>query len=193
LAIAFPQNTNIARTVTVQHPQAFLRVAIACWLLAAPLGALAETLTGEVVGLSDGDTVTVLDASNSQHKVRLAGIDAPEKQQPFGDRARQNLASLVFRQPVTVEWEKTDRYGRLVGKVVVEGVDVGLAQVRAGLAWHYTAYAKEQALQDQKAYSEAEHGARADRRGLWQQPQPVAPWDFRKAKRLAGTGNAAAH
>jgi endonuclease YncB( thermonuclease family) len=100
---------------------------LALTLLAAPL-ASAETLTGRVVGIADGDTITVLDSTNDQRKVRLAGIDAPEKRQPFGNVAKQNLARLVARKAVSVEYVKFDRYRRLVGKVTVNGVDVQLEQ-----------------------------------------------------------------
>lgn len=143
----------------------------------------AETLTGEVVGLADGDTVTVLDSSHRQHKVRLMGIDAPEKAQPFGTRSKQALSAAVFRQTVTVEWRKLDRYGRIIGRVMVKGRDANLAQVEAGLAWHYVAYASEQAPEDRSAYAAAEARARGQGRGLWQDRGPVAPWDFRHAKR----------
>lgn len=106
-----------------------LRFFAASVFLAALGSATAETLTGEVVGLADGDTVTVLDEAKTQHKVRLADIDAPEKKQPFANRARQSLATLVFRKQVVVDWHKTDRYGRIVGKVFADNVDVGLEQV----------------------------------------------------------------
>lgn len=144
---------------------------------------LATQLAGEVVGLSDGDTVTVLDATKTQYKVRLAGIDAPEKSQPFGNRSRQHLAELVFRKQVVVEWSKQDRYGRIVGKVLVAGRDACLAQVSAGLAWHYKAYQREQSPGDQAAYAAAEEAARGKRVGLWRDPAPMAPWEFRHARR----------
>lgn len=156
-------------------------VAAVCLATVSP--SFAETLTGVVVGLADGDTVTVLDAEEVQHKVRLAGIDAPEKRQPFGDRSRQHLASLVFRKQVVVQWHKTDRYGRIVGKVLVGGLDAGLEQVKAGLAWHYIEYAREQTPSDRGAYADAEASARASCRGLWQQPDAVPPWEFRRQLR----------
>ena len=95
------------------------------------------TVDGQVVGVTDGDTITVLDGQRTQHKVRLAGIDAPEKAQAFGQRSKEHLSSLVFGRQVKVETEKQDRYGRTVGKVLVEGRDANLAMVVAGLAWHY--------------------------------------------------------
>lgn len=141
----------------------------------------AATVSGQVVAVADGDTVTVLDAGKMQHKVRLTGIDAPERCQRFGDRARQNLATLVFRKQVAVQWNKTDRYGRLVGKVTVGDVDAGLEQIRAGMAWHYKAYQREQSSSDSAAYAAAEAAARSVGIGLWQEATPAPPWDFRKS------------
>lgn len=96
----------------------------------------AEIFTGRVVGVTDGDTITILDADNTQHKVRLTGIDAPERRQAFGNMAKQHLASLIFGKTVTVEWFKHDRYKRILGKVLVDGRDANLEQIRAGFAWH---------------------------------------------------------
>jgi endonuclease YncB( thermonuclease family) len=144
-------------------------------------------VTGRVVGLADGDTITVLDQQYMQHKVRFAGIDAPEKAQAFGNRAKSHLAMLVMGQPVNVEWHKKDRYGRIVGIVRVNGRDAGLEQVRAGMAWHYSAYSKEQSPEDRAAYSAAQDDARVARRGLWVDKSPQPPWDFRASKRSAQT------
>lgn len=152
-----------------------------CLSLAGPVSA--EELQGVVVGVADGDTVTVLDADRVEHKVRLAGIDAPERRQAFGTRSRQALASRVFNRSVTVDWHKRDRYGRLVGKVLVENKDAGLDLVAAGLAWHYKAYEREQALPDRLAYAEAERVARESRVGLWADGDPVPPWEFRRRAR----------
>jgi endonuclease YncB( thermonuclease family) len=152
---------------------------LALTLLAAPL-ASAETLTGRVVGIADGDTITGLDSTNDQHKVRLAGIDAPEKRQPFGNVAKQNLARLVARKAVSVEYVKFDRYRRLVGKVTVNGVDVQLEQLRAGLAWWYKKYERDQSPQDRVTYAAVEQEAQKARRGLWQEKEPVAPWEWRR-------------
>lgn len=164
----------------VRRPVAGLVFALA-WLSAT--AALGAQLEGKVVGLSDGDTVTVLDASRKRHKIRLAGIDAPEKSQPYGHRSRRHLADLVLRKQVVVEWSKRDRYGRMVGKLLVERQDAGLAQVSAGMAWHYKAYQEEQPPEDQAAYALAEAAARRTRVGLWRAPAPTAPWDFRQARR----------
>lgn len=154
-------------------------VSIAAVLLALPHASAANTTTGLVVGIADGDTLTLLDGDHVQHKIRLAGIDAPEKRQAFGNRSKQNLAELVFRKQVTVEWNKFDRYGRVIGKVLAGGDDVCLAQVRAGLAWHYKAYEREQSVADRERYAQAELDARASRRGLWRDASPVPPWEFR--------------
>lgn len=162
----------------------FRRTAAAFALLCA-LAALgrADVIQGRVVGLADGDTITVLDASKSQHRIRLQGIDAPESRQAFGARSRQHLSDLVFNKEVSVEWEKRDRYGRVLGKVLVGGRDACLAQVQAGMAWHYKYYQDEQSPEDRRLYAEAEREAREARRGLWSDPDPVPPWDFRRGGR----------
>lgn len=152
---------------------------LVCFFLLAS-SAHAETLTGYVVGIADGDTITVLDANRQQHKIRLAGIDAPERKQPFGERSKQNLATKVFSRTVSVEWNKQDRYGRTVGKVMVNGVDVNLEQVKSGMAWWYEKYRKEQSAEDQHAYADAERYARGQKVGLWGEPTPVEPWVWRK-------------
>lgn len=153
-----------------------------CFLLFA-CTAQAETLNGRVVAIGDGDTITVLDAERQQHKIRLMGIDAPEHNQAFGERSRQNLAALTFGKDVSVDWNKQDRYGRTVGKVMVNGVDANLEQIKDGMAWWYEKYRKEQTQADQQLYSQAEKVARAGRMGLWRDPDPVAPWDWRNLKK----------
>lgn len=140
-------------------------------------------LEGRVVKVADGDTITILDQDRVQHKIRLEGIDAPEKKQAFGWRSKHQLSLLVFGRWVTVETYKKDKYGRQVGKVLVQGVDANLAQIKNGLAWHFTAYANEQSMQDRTEYSDAEDVARAMQIGLWQDPQPVPPWDYRRSKK----------
>jgi endonuclease YncB( thermonuclease family) len=148
-------------------------------LLAASL-ARAELLQGKVVAIADGDTLTVLDAAKNQHKIRLSGIDAPEKRQPFGSRSKENLSRLAFDKEVMVDWQKRDRFNRIVGKVLVNGQDVNIEQIKAGVAWHFKRYEGEQPLADRLAYAQAESEARASRRGIWREPQPVAPWEFRR-------------
>ncbi len=146
-------------------------------------GAAAAVLTGKVVAVTDGDTIKVLDAGKVQHVVRLSGIDAPERTMPFGQRSKQNLSNLVYGKWVEVQGKKSDRYGRLVGKVLVDGRDANLAQVEAGMAWHYKSYQREQPKTDRHVYAEAEIKAAASRKGLWRDRHPVAPWDWRKDRR----------
>ena len=138
----------------------------------------AEMLAGKVVGISDGDTLTLL-ADNRQIKIRVAGVDAPEKAQPFGQRSKAGLSDCAYGKQANIEWTKLDRYGRTIGKVLVGGRDCGLAQVVDGLAWHYKAYQREQAPDDRVSYARAELDARAARKGLWEDDQPQPPWDFR--------------
>jgi endonuclease YncB( thermonuclease family) len=140
----------------------------------------AEILNGTVVGVADGDTVTVLDASRQQYKIRLMGIDAPEKKQAFGNKSKQALSDLVFNKQVSVEFNKTDKYGRTIGKILVDGLDANLEQVKKGMAWHYKQYQKEQSSVDRTAYAKAEELAKAEKLGLWFDPSPTPPWDFRR-------------
>src|SRR5438105_8733744 len=142
-----------------------------------------QTLTGRVVRVADGDTITVLDSSNTQHRIRLEGIDAPESHLAFGTPSKKNLSEMVFGKDVTVVYQKTDQYGRLVGKIVLDGKDVNLEQVKAGMAWHYKEYQREQALEDRESYARAEDEARAARRGLWQDADPVEPSAFRNEEK----------
>jgi len=121
----------------------------------------------------------VLDANYKDHKIRL-GIDAPERKQAYGLASRKHLASIVAGQQVTVEYQKRDRYGRIVGKVLVNGVDACLEQVKAGFAWHYKKYQHEQSPEDQRLYAEAENQARNDRLGLWRENNPNPPWEYRR-------------
>ena len=153
-----------------------------------------DVIQGRVVSVSDGDTITVLDADHQQHKIRLSGIDAPEKAQSFGQRSKENLSQLIFGRDVAVEWRKKDRYGRTVGKVMVAEpacreaacpkiLDACHAQIIAGMAWWYRQYAKEQESGDANRYEQSELEARARRIGLWSDPQPTPPWEWRKEKK----------
>lgn len=143
----------------------------------------AATISGKVVGVADGDTITVLDDSNTQHKIRLAGIDAPEKKQPFGNVSKQSLSDLVYGKQVSVDYNKQDKYGRTVGKVLIDGTDVNLEQVKRGLAWFYKKYQNEQTLKDRLDYLHAQEAAEKTKIGLWVDSNPIAPWDFRRAKK----------
>ena len=160
--------------------------------LALSAHAATQSFDGRVVGVADGDTVTVLDSNNIQHKIRVAGIDAPEKGQPFGERSKQSLSRAVLGKDVRIEWDKQDRYGRMVGKVWVtppevtckqppcpKTLDAGLAQLTVGLAWHFKKYADEQSEEDRLRYTFAEDEARARKAGLWSAPNPIPPWEWR--------------
>lgn len=147
--------------------------------------AYAETFTGKVIAILDGDTVDVLDDQKRVHRIRLSGIDAPEKSQPFGQRSKEHLSNTVFGKTVTVESNKQDKYGRTVGKILISGVDANLEQVRSGFAWHYKDYAREQSSVDRDLYATAENRARSQKLGLWRDSNPVAPWDFRHGDKTA--------
>lgn len=142
-----------------------------------------DFVEGEVVAITDGDTLTVLDRDKRQHRVRLLGIDAPERSQDFGERSRQSLADLVFRKQVHVVVPKLDRYGRKLGKVTVGGRDVNLEQLRAGMAWYYCQYESDVFREDRATYDRAEREAKAAKRGLWADPRPTPPWEFRRTER----------
>ena len=142
----------------------------------------AGTLTGRVVRISEGDTLVVLDANNSQHKIRLTGIDAPEKGQAFSTKSKEHLSDSVAGRFVVVEYDKRDRYQRILGKVLLSGQDMNLEQVKAGLAWHYKKYQDEQTTADRVKYSDAEREARMAKRGLWHDANPMPPWDYRKGE-----------
>jgi endonuclease YncB( thermonuclease family) len=140
----------------------------------------ASTLQGKIVHVADGDTVTVLDATNTQYKIRLQGIDAPERAQAFGNKSKQSLHELVHGKQVTVDYQKKDKYGRVVGKILLNNNDVCLEQLKRGMAWHYKQYANEQPKEDRETYSLAELQAKTELKGLWKDKQPVPPWEFRK-------------
>ncbi len=160
-----------------------MKIIIALILAAASCTSFADQLAGKVIKVTDGDTVNVLTSDNETHKIRLSGIDAPEKKQDFGNRSKQALADLIYGKIVNAEYNKLDKYQRLVGKVTFNGQDVNLRQIKLGLAWHYKKYEKEQDVEDRSIYANAEYVAQRDRVGLWYDPKPVTPWDFRKLKR----------
>jgi endonuclease YncB( thermonuclease family) len=149
-------------------------------------------IMGLVVAVTDGDTIKVLDADNTEYKVRLTGIDAPERGQPYNKVSRDHLASMVAGKEVFVESDKQDIYGRELGKVWVQPSDcrscgktlnANYAQVMAGLAWWYRYYAKEQSPEDRGRYESAEDEAKARGWGLWADPDPMNPYQWRKSRR----------
>ena len=146
---------------------------------------------GKVVGVSDGDTITVLDNNRVQYKIRVAGIDAPEKGQDFGGIAKEHMSGLVFGKTVYLPEAKIDKYGRTVSRVLVGDTDAGLEMIKAGLAWHYKKYEIEQSPADRVSYGSAEIKARNAHIGLWSQGTPTRPEDYRyesKAPKAAGSG-----
>lgn len=127
-----------------------------------------------VVGVADGDTITVITAGRLQIKVRLAEIDAPEKKQPFGAASKESLSDLCYNKPAQLAVQDTDRYGRTVARVTCDGVDANREQIRRGLAWVYRKYSRDAALLDVEAE------AREAKRGLWSEPDAVPPWEWRR-------------
>lgn len=154
-------------------------------------------LTGRIVAVTDGDTITLLDAANARHRIRIAGIDAPERGQPGGYRSKESLSALVYDQPVRVEWHKRDRFDRKVGMVWVASpnspcrgkpdcpmtLDAGLAQIAIGRAWWFRMDANEQSAEDRKRYESAEREARSRKAGLWREPKSIPPWEWRAQQR----------
>ena len=151
-------------------------------LFFAFIDAKAEVLSGKVVGITDGDTITVLDKEKTEHKIRLMGIDAPEKKQSYGNESKKALSNYIFQKDVTVEYKKIDRYMRKVGKVILDKQDICLQMVKDGMAWHYKDYEKEQSKTDRELYSQAEVKAQNEKIGLWQSAHNVKPSEFRNAK-----------
>jgi endonuclease YncB( thermonuclease family) len=196
-SVTVRQRSSIEESLIEMHtmrPTIFLLLLL---LAAAPAPAI--TLTGRVIGVHDGDTITVLDGDQRPEKIRLAGIDAPELGQPHGKRSKLALSEVVYRMEVRIDWDKRDRYGRIVGKVWVihpttgspqtlcspkcPYVDVNLGQIQAGMAWWYRQYQGEQSPEDRKAYEVAETGARSKKVGLWVDPEPTPPWDWRHSRK----------
>jgi endonuclease YncB( thermonuclease family) len=161
-------------------------------LLALGMPPAGADILGKVVAVSDGDTIKILDDNRVQYKIRLTGIDAPEKGQPFGNASRKHLAFLVAGKAVRIETSKNDRYGRVLGKVWVQPADcpgcgktlnANLEQILAGMAWWYQDYARDQPAQDRGRYESAVIEARKRKLGLWSEPDPIPPWAWRRGQR----------
>ena len=152
-------------------------IAAPFWLLALTASLHADELRGKVVSIADGDTITVLDAAKVQHKIRLQGIDAPEKKQAFGTKSKEQMSEKVGGEEVVVQWKEKDRYGRILGEVMVGKRHINLEMVQDGMAWHYTTYSKSKEL------AKAEDEARKAKKGLWADKEPVPPWEYRKTER----------
>jgi micrococcal nuclease len=149
-----------------------------------PSSSLSKTVTGKVVKVADGDTITILDSDNRQHKIRLYGIDTPEKSQAYGKKAKTFTANLVAGKAVKVKVYDTDRYGRSVGVVFVGGPNVNRAIIKNGFAWQYRKYCKASFCDD---WLGLERQARNHGIGLWGGKNPQAPWDWRRAKKTGSS------
>ena len=136
--------------------------------------------TGQVVSVTDGDTIKVLDPGGQQVKVRLYGIDTPEKKQAFGQAAKKYTANMIAGKVVEIEEVDKDRYGRIVGIVMIGGKNVNQELVRDGYAWVYKQYCKKPECREWQALEQA---AKASRWGLWLDPAPMPPWDWRRGQR----------
>lgn len=157
-----------------------------CLVVSICAFALAQTpatpLEGKVVSITDGDTLVLL-VGTTQHKIRLEGIDAPESNQAFGTKAKEALAERVFGKEVKVEWKSRDKYQRILGHIYLGDRWINRELVEEGFAWHFLRYNQDPAL------AKAEKSARAAKKGLWSDPSPVAPWDFRSGKSRPATMN----
>jgi micrococcal nuclease len=136
----------------------------------------AATITGKVISVNDGDTLTISDTIKKHYKIRLLFIDTPELKQPHGKQAKAFLSNLVLNKQVTITWTKKDRYKRILGIVTIGAINCNEELLKAGMAWHYKKYSKDKRLQA------LEDKARAAKKGLWQDSKAVAPWDWRKRK-----------
>ena len=141
--------------------------------LALPVSSLALSFTGKVVGVIDGDTVDVMHNGQAE-RIRLNGVDCPEKRQAFGSKAKLFTSEMVFGKEVTVQGYRLDRYGRTIGDVLLrDGTNLNRELVKAGLAWRYLKYSKDESL------SVLEGEAREAKRGLWVDAEPIPPWEYR--------------
>ena len=176
--------------IAAYRDEPLLRTHVVLALLLASAMASAAEITGRVVGITDGDIITVLDAGKKQHTIRLSGIDAPELKQPFGAQSKKSLSGMVNKRQVTIAWDKRDRNKRIVGKVFfrpelcaspacLETTDANYQQIAAGMAWHDKQTEAEQSHDDRERYAAAEKQARAAKRGLWADSAPVPPWEWR--------------
>jgi endonuclease YncB( thermonuclease family) len=157
---------------------AYLFITFICLFLHS--SAIATTITGEVVKVADGDTITILTPEREQVKIRLYGIDTPERKQPYSRKAGQFTSSLVAGKKVQVEVYDNDRYGRIVGVVFADGVNVNEEILRAGYAWQYRKYCKADFCDD---WLKLEEQAKAAKLGLWSEPKAMPPWEWRRLKR----------
>ncbi|MEN5378907.1 thermonuclease family protein [Sphingobacterium kitahiroshimense] len=144
------------------------------FFLLLPIYLFSQTIKGKVIRVADGDTITILDSANNQLRVRLYGIDAPEKGQDFGNVAKNFISDLCFSKTVSIDIKDIDRYGRTVGIVwTVDSINLNLELLRSGLAWHYKHFDNSDDL------AQAEHLAKINKVGLWKHPNALPPCEFR--------------
>lgn len=151
-----------------------IRAQLVLILLCMATQVSANVISARVIGITDGDTIKVLNPANVQLIIRLAEVDAPEHHQAFGERSKQNLSLICYGKQASIEVVDVDRYERLVGRVMCEGVNANKAQVRSGIAWVYRKYLRDASLID------LENEARANHRGLWADARPIPPWEWRR-------------
>ena len=152
---------------------------VVCFACVTSTVANSTVLSGVVIRIVDGDTIELQTADMQSVNIRLAGIDAPEKNQDFGQRAKQELTRLCFRQRSEADVRAQDRYGRTVARVRCNGVDAASKMLSVGLAWHFSRYASTQPKQEADDDREAQETAKQLHQGLWSMPNPKAPWDWR--------------
>lgn len=157
--------------------RSLLLICATALLLAIQQPAFGQTISGQVVKIADGDTLTIVNAERRQIRVRLAEIDAPESHQPFGARSKQSLSELCFGKVAEIKDNGRDRYGRTIGNIRCGGIDVNAEQVRRGMAWVYDRYVKDRSLYTLQMEARAAH------RGLWNDPNPIPPWEWRRANK----------
>jgi endonuclease YncB( thermonuclease family) len=187
----------------VTKPATVFAVLVICAIFAAPqfsiraqqpAGVVATAnnvqlvIEGKVINVHDGDTVTVLDQDNKKFNIRLQGIDAPELKQEFGAASQKNLSGMVLGKQVSIFWNKVDKYRRTVGTIMLDGRDINIEQVKAGVAWHYKKYEDEQSPADRRTYAAAEQLAREAKLGLWSGAKPLAPGDYRQEIKIKRWG-----
>lgn len=171
-----PLNSQVSRLLSALIGKNYIKVAlIGLAILVSLMASAHDNISGRVVAVSDGDTLTVLDASHQQHKIRLAGIDAPEKAQPFGQVGKQKLAEFCYMKQASIEIMDTDRYGRIVGDVTCDGLNANEEMVRGGYAWVYRQYSK-----GFEHLIPIEEQAKLAQLGLWKDDQPTPPWAWRR-------------
>ncbi len=159
-------------SLLIKH-EALMKTVVATILILNCAFLVGEEIQGKVTGITDGDTIELLDADYNRHKVRLDGIDAPEKKQAFGAKADKALGDKIFLKQVRIEYKAKDRYGRILGTVFLKERNINREMVTEGMAWHYKKYSKDKEL------AAEEKEAREAKRGLWADKEPVPPWEFR--------------